>query len=240
MRKCWITLLFTCFIIYVNAQSTEDVIYLKNGSVLRGRIVEHIQDSIVKIMVTGGTIWALPVSDVASFSHENSFKEHQRLLNKKTGFNMILNTGLFFLESGTKSSYFHVSMINSWSIWPNFSVGFGGSIDRDVRTYCPLYLDTRYYFNRKYFAPFITVSCGKALPWDKEVSLDWRQMKNYGGLYFSTGIGIEFPQNENLSILLGLEYKFQRSTLKSLPENDYYELIEDNNRIGVKFGVLFN
>jgi hypothetical protein len=44
----------------------------------------------------------------------------------------------------------------------------------------------------------------------------------------------------NLSILLGIEYKFQHSTLKSLPENDYYELIEDNNRIGVKFGVLFN
>ncbi len=240
MHKYLISLSFLIATLTVQAQTTEDVIYLKNGSILRGQIVGHKTDSVVKIMITGGNVWAVPASEVTSINREKPFQDYQRYLEKKRGLNVMLNTGIFFPVSGDKSSYFHVSAISSWSVWPNFSVGIGGSIDRDMRTYCPVYLDARYYLNQKYFAPFISFSCGKALAWDKEVNVEWRKMRNYGELYCSGSIGIELPQKRNMSILLAIEYKYQKNHLKSLPQDTYYELIEENNRIGVKLGLLFN
>jgi hypothetical protein len=190
-------------------------------------------------MVTNGNVWDLPASDVASLSKEKPVSKHQRFLHKGKGFNAIIQTGVFFPLSGEKSSYFHAGLIGAWSIWPSFSLGVGANIDRDSRTYCPIYADARYYVNRKYFAPYVSLSCGKTLAWDKDVTIGWRNMRNYGDLYFATSIGVEFPRNENLSFLLSIEYKYQRSRLKTLPPDAYYELIEENNRIGVKLGLLF-
>lgn len=239
MRKYFVLLIFVSIAIALKAQTSEDVIYLKNGSILRGQIVEHTTDSVVRIMVTSGNAWTVPASDIVSSNTEKPFRVNKRFLTKEKGFHAIVNTGIFFPLSGEKSSYFHAGLIGTWSLWPSFSLGIGANIDRDSRTYCPIYADARYYVNRKYFAPYISLSCGKALAWDKDVTIGWRNMRNYGDLYFATSVGIEFPRNENLSFLLSIEYKYQRSRLKSMPPDQYYELMEENNRIGVKVGLLF-
>ncbi|HEX2935419.1 MAG TPA: hypothetical protein VHO72_08700 [Bacteroidales bacterium] len=239
MSKYVVSFILVCLAFITKAQTIEDVIYLKNGSILRGQIVDHTTDSVVRIMVTNGKVWDLPASDIASFSKEKPVRKHQRFLPKEKGFNTIIQTGVFFPLSGEKSSYFHAGLIGTWRVWPCFFLGVGANIDRDSRTYCPIYADARYYVNRKYFAPYISLSCGKALAWDKDVTIGWRNMRNYGDLYFATSLGVEFPKNENLSFLLSIEYKYQRNHLKTTPPDEYYELIEENNRIGVKLGLLF-
>jgi hypothetical protein len=53
------------------AQETEDVIFLKNGSVIRGQIVEMIPDSLIKIGTRDGNILVFKMAEIARMTKEN-------------------------------------------------------------------------------------------------------------------------------------------------------------------------
>ena len=59
-----ITLAVFIFFSVANAQDTEDVVYLKNGSVIRGMIIDWIPDSSVTIQIQGGSIFVYKWDDV--------------------------------------------------------------------------------------------------------------------------------------------------------------------------------
>ena len=52
--------------------SLQDVVYLKNGSIIRGDIVEMISGETVKIMTTDGSVFVYPFADVEKFSKEEA------------------------------------------------------------------------------------------------------------------------------------------------------------------------
>ena len=48
----------------------QDVVYLKNGSVIRGEIIEMVSGETVKIMTTDGNVFVHDFADVERFSKE--------------------------------------------------------------------------------------------------------------------------------------------------------------------------
>lgn len=52
--------------------SLQDVVYLKNGSIIRGDIVEMISGETVKIMTADGSVFVYPFADVEKFSKEEA------------------------------------------------------------------------------------------------------------------------------------------------------------------------
>lgn len=64
-------LLFSFFAISANAQeSLEDVLYLKNGDIYRGIIIEQIPGSTLKIQIAGGSVFTVSISDVQKIAKE--------------------------------------------------------------------------------------------------------------------------------------------------------------------------
>ncbi|MBL6963418.1 MAG: hypothetical protein ISR55_06320, partial [Bacteroidetes bacterium] len=62
-----ITLVFIAlsFGLLVVAQTNlEDVVYLKNGGLVRGKIIEYFPDKHVKIETLGGNVWVFQSDDV--------------------------------------------------------------------------------------------------------------------------------------------------------------------------------
>jgi hypothetical protein len=55
----------------LSAQSSQDVIYLKNGTIIKGTIIEQIVGQSVKIKSSSGAITSYPVSDIDKFEKEN-------------------------------------------------------------------------------------------------------------------------------------------------------------------------
>lgn len=53
-----------------NAQEMEDVVYLKNGSIIRGTIIELVPDSFVKIQTIGGSVFVYQMSEVIKITKE--------------------------------------------------------------------------------------------------------------------------------------------------------------------------
>ena len=55
----------------INAQETMvDVVYLQNGSIIRGTIIEFVPDSLVKIQTTGGSVFVYQMSEVLKITKE--------------------------------------------------------------------------------------------------------------------------------------------------------------------------
>ncbi len=67
------------------AQNTvEDVLYLKNGSILRGRIIEFIPEQHVKIQILGGSIFNYPSTEVLKITKESVFRDPSAPINEIT------------------------------------------------------------------------------------------------------------------------------------------------------------
>lgn len=54
------------------AQNMRDVVYLKNGSVIKGSITEQIPDSIIKIKTADGNLFTYPFAEVEKITREEN------------------------------------------------------------------------------------------------------------------------------------------------------------------------
>jgi hypothetical protein len=61
------TMLFTY---YAYAQELQDVVYLKNGSIIRGIIVEQIPNKTLKIKTADGSVFVYQMDDVTRITRE--------------------------------------------------------------------------------------------------------------------------------------------------------------------------
>lgn len=64
-------LLFSFLALSANAQeSMEDVLYLKNGDIYRGIIIEQIPGATLKIQIAGGSVFTISINDVQKITKE--------------------------------------------------------------------------------------------------------------------------------------------------------------------------
>ena len=59
-----------CSTLYVSAQQLEDVVYLKNGSVVRGVILEQIPGKSLKIQTAGGSLFVYQMAEIEKMTKE--------------------------------------------------------------------------------------------------------------------------------------------------------------------------
>ena len=52
----------------VSAQSLQEVVYLKNGSVIRGTIIEQVPNESLKIQTSDGSVFAYKMAGVEKIS----------------------------------------------------------------------------------------------------------------------------------------------------------------------------
>ena len=57
MKKLYLICLLCFCVFFVKAQSYEDVVYLKNGSIIHGTIIEQVLNQSIKIKTKDGNIF---------------------------------------------------------------------------------------------------------------------------------------------------------------------------------------
>ncbi len=95
----------------------RDVVYLKNGSVIKGVIVEQVPGSSVTIETSDGSTFVYPIEDVSKITKEKA--ERANLYEKKKRFNFCsLNAGLSTDFEGVGLSFnladLNVAAQNGW------------------------------------------------------------------------------------------------------------------------------
>ncbi len=56
----------------ISAQSLQDVVYLKNGSIIRGIVIEQVPDGNVKVRTADGSVFVYPMTEVQKIQKEQS------------------------------------------------------------------------------------------------------------------------------------------------------------------------
>ena len=201
MKRLFLSLLaclmFACL---AEAQRTHDTIYLKNGSVLYGQIIEELPDTQVKIRLRDGSLLICPYSDLERIEYSTgraSFYEEPRTPH----LNWHLDAGYLFGPSERQHAGAFVSYGARFSRVLFLGLGSGVMCDRaeSADLVIPIYGHLRAYFPvRGPIKPFVDLCPGYGFTLVNKVSgfygsavvgLDlWR---------FTCGVGISTVRNSS-------------------------------------------
>jgi len=199
----------------------QDVVYLKNGSIIRGIIIEQIPSQSLKIETAGGSVFVYVIDEIEKIVKEPKFGQESKVSNPNTGlkrgYRGIVDFATVFLpEIGIK-----LDVINGYQFNPYVSLGFGvgfhwyfgdsGYYHNRQTLLMPLFADLRINFLNKKVSPYMSLGIG--------YSFDLTAAKP-SGMYFAPTCGVRFKFNEKVAMNLGLGFGFQGV------KYDYYDYYE--------------
>ncbi|HRI27938.1 MAG TPA: hypothetical protein PK239_03175 [Chitinophagales bacterium] len=217
MRFTILCLIFCLVSVAGYAQTkTESVVYLKNGSVLRGELVNPESSGKISIKIVGNNLFVFDLAEVEKITTESKYKPN---FAPKKGYSAMNEVGML-VSTGNESAGLVLQTIHGYSVNPYLTMGAGVGL----HVYYNLPMSYYYYYTNstKVIPVFANVS-GELLPayrvspyyygrvgygidaTDREAFADSR-----GGLMFGVGVGMKVKGNNQLSWILGVGYQFQK------------------------------
>jgi hypothetical protein len=204
-------IVFICLMFSAIAQKRmEDVIHLKNGSMLRGRL---LPDSLlrIKLQTADGSVWAFDKTEVDFVTAELRFRN---FLYKDKGFAHFTELGPLVAGKttidGVTTAAFTFQTVNGYKFNQYFFSGLGLGVDLyATQTVIPLFASVRGDFSmRGTIIPFYFLDAGYGfnLTQNSSAGVDFK-----GGLTYAGGLGVKIPFNRTAGFLLGIGYRLQKT-----------------------------
>jgi hypothetical protein len=223
----------------LSGQKSKEVLYLKNGSIIYGNLIEVVSDQ-YKIKTSDGSIFIFPSSDVEKFT-----KEIRQFNGRKSeGFGFGLEAGI--LLGSQESEYeapFSFNFLGGYTLNTKNTISIGSGVEFFGISYIPLFLEYKYLINEKRVTPFIYMRGGGVMHLGSLKTYDvYNQYEPYnykGGLSLGIGTGISWARDEYDSYL-SFGYRYAHT---SYQRKEYEQTIStyENifNRLEIKFGFRF-
>ena len=260
-------LLLCCSVVLAQG-NTEDVIYLKSGSIIRGKILPPPAGELptlekTKVELLGGSVFVFANSEIDSIKRENVLKNKLREIKRNyfrrdrgfrnmTEFSLIYGVDLKKSDPDPYGYYnnpeddFGISLhtVNGYQVWPYLYAGLGIGIDRMItykQTFSPFYVRVASEFLKKKVTPYVFIDAGYAIMWQQKDN-DYVSYKNKGGVYVSAGGGVRIYTRSRASVILSASYKRTASetnwTYTSYQDMSY-NIKRSYQRLAINIGVAF-
>lgn len=253
------SLLSTSVAAQKNAEK-EDVVYLKNGSIIRGNIQEQKMGESIKIELLGGSIFVFQQNEIDSIKKEPKLVQATPKSNciiKHKGFRNITETGVIFgLGKNNDNNYYYgynrndfgvqLHTINGYQLNRFLFAGAGIGIEKFVsygQSFAPIYVRLSSDFLNKRATPYVFTDLGYNLFWVNNNSNDgYNYYNNKGGLFLQTGGGVRIFTRSKTSVQIAAAYKRNHSSSNweySYEGSPQYELKRAYQRLVFLVGVSF-
>jgi hypothetical protein len=225
-----------------SGQRGKDVLYLKNGSIIYGKLME-VADNQYKIKTSDGSVFLYTAAEVDKFINEVTHFDGRR----KSGFGFNLEAG--FLVGPQSSEYkspFSFNILGNITANTKNIFSMGSGVEYLGQPFTPLFLEYKYLFHDSKTTPFLFVRGGKLLYLRDDPENDnytypsYYSEKKYSGQgTFTAGMGISWAYESSETYLsFGYRYAHTSYTLKNY--NGQTEKYKNSyNRLEVKFGFKF-
>lgn len=209
MKKYCILILFIGINVIAYAQQNyQDIIYLKNGSIIRGMIIEQLPEKSVKIETKDKKVYVFQKDEIERLIKEpikgnSSIKNDSSCVKKK--YLGIVELGYAFGVDYYNINFLKLNVINGYRINPYFSVGIGAGLRyyfEGESAIIPLFLDFRTNIIDKKVSPYLALGCG--------YSFNATNSFEGVGLLFNPTAGIRFKMSKKSSINVGIGYELQK------------------------------
>ncbi len=198
----------------------EDVIYLKNGAIVRGIIIEQVPNKSVEIKSNDNNYFIFKMEEVQKITRENRLNDP--IVYKKKGFLNITEIGFGFgvnTINTYKGSFdiegqypiLGIRTINGYQVNEHFSfglgVGFEAFLDGDSKgALIPFTIDTRINFKKGKITPVLNLNGGYSVG-----------VQNSSGLAANPSIGLKLYLTKKIAYVFNIGYKVQQQNVK-LPD----------------------
>lgn len=214
-----------------------NAVFLKNGSVITGRITENDSIAGVKIANKCG-VWAFTSTEIDSIGwHRNE----SVFFAKQRGY---FNHAAMGLLSGIDQSPLpSIIMTNGYKFHPKLYTGLGVGYEYYDWSVLPVFADIRYYLADHGFAPGFMVQAGYAFRLENVHGNFWEgDKKTFGGFLWSAGAGIRAGIAKNTALTFNVCYRFQKLSYQwsnSWDPGTQNRTYTHYNRVAVSIGFLF-
>lgn len=240
-----IALLLITHAVLFAQKNPEDVLYLKNGGIIRGSIIEWVPDSAIKIEIAGGSLLVYKTNEIRIVAKEEKIKKEKQktMISDSHGFRFGMDGG-WVVGSGDNEnkSPLSIHIQGFYHFFPFTAIGVGAGLEFFNTTQAPVYLDLRQYFSQRYYAPYLFMQGGYLFPvGPQHVDISGYTSKGKASYMINPGIGFMFPLSEKSELTVSVSYRYQeiKSTIEDYIKPDYIRR-EKMNRINFKIGLLLH
>ncbi len=228
----------------LSAQSKEDVVYLKTGSIIRGTLLTDSSSQIVRILNHSGDVWVFSKSEVDSVRHEKAF-DYKLMQFSKPGFEFGLQ-GELLMRSGVNAvGNAVIPGLNAQIAYrPNPFLAIGTEIGIEFYNWMeiPVSASIRLRTSDRIVSPVLFLRTGYTIPAEDRVS-DWEyRYIPVGGLHYSFGVGFEKIISNKTSFLLTFAYHYQQLNYHLIPLQAWIverDRTEAYSRLRISIGYVF-
>lgn len=245
-KKLLLVLALFTLVNFVFGQTLQDVVYLKNGSIIRGVIVEQVPNQSLKIETKDKNLFVFNLSEIEKITKEGSEKRERNVHevkasdpNQSNGLKAGVNIEPSLIvapvvtESENNKKYIltQAQITANCQLNPFIALGIGAGI-RSYSfddTYVPLYGQFRVNFKNKTVSPYLETALGYGFSTNDSYN---------GGAMFNLSFGFAKKMNVG-QVRFGLILDaFER---KSENENDDFTLYPNlgSTAFGLKIGFTF-
>ena len=262
MKNIIAILLVLCASSLFAQSGNEDVVYLKNGGIIRGKIIDRQSTGKIKVELLGGSVFVFEATEIDSLKKENSMKNKLRELGKNYfrkdhGYRNMTELSIIYgvnFKNSPNSNYYYntnqddiglsLQTVNGYQFSPYLFVGAGVGIDRFItyqQTFSPFFLRLSSEFLKRKVTPYVYADGGYSVMW-KQPSNGDISYKNEGGAYASAGAGVRIYTRSRASVILSAGYKMNMSSstwVYTYSSLDTYNVQRTYQRFVMNIGVSF-
>jgi hypothetical protein len=242
-KEILITILLITISLQLSAQRYKDALYLKNGSIVYGKLME-IADNKYKMQTSDGSLIIYPESDV-----DKLVKEIPAFQARRTeGLGMSLEAGLLLgAQNSEYDAPFSFNFIGNYAFKTKNILGIGSGVEFIGVPFVPLFMEYKYIVKDSKASPFFFARGGGLIHLaDNDTEYDPYQYIKHdyrGGFSATIGTGISWAK-DGFEPYLSFAYRYCSTSYKQntyINGNNYYDYKYENNynRLEVKFGFRF-
>jgi len=243
MKKYFLICTILIFMLFpLTAQKSKDILYLKNGSMIYGKLIE-VTDDQYKIQTSDGSLFIYPLTEIEKLVTGVPDFDGR----KKDGAGFALEAGI--LAGAQNSSYdapFSFNFVGTYTLNSKYIFGLGSGVEFLGQPFMPVFLEIRQLLSEKRTAPYIFMRGGKLfhVSGDAEnIDATYPQYnvpKSFeGGFSFTIGTGISWAKDNN-ETYLSFAYRNMHTSYEELNYNKQTNTYRNSyNRLEVKYGFKF-
>lgn len=243
---------------YRPPKATKGYIYLKDGTVLKGKY--HYSPDFEKIRVTAnGESRVYNASEVEKTGSKGPLMSKEEFVYSPRKFTSITEAGLLIggPDSNPKTPFVLSTSLN-YTLTDGLSAGIGTGVEFYHGTYLPVTANIHYRLGTKRISPFASVQAGYLIvlesnyyqpnnfyytstssyyPYDIYNPNRYEKLDAQGGFMINPSVGVIIETDYDFGISLSVGYRYHR--LKYSHDKNDYKLNVDYNRLSLKLGIIF-
>ena len=228
-----------------------DILTLKNGSIIKGRLIEMTDSNKVSIETLCQNTWVFSLDEIERMecnqslslaTGPNSGSRYSTGLGKRSGFYSVSSPGLLFASGNNdKNTIFSLQMTGGYQLQSRYFAGIGTGLEFFQYSQLPLFLDVSYLLTEGTVSPFIVLRGGYSFALEDPPDNDWITYQGKGGYLWGAGLGIVIPLGQKNALSCSILYRYQDVTVinTTLWNDEVTEITTEYNRLSVRLGIMF-